>query len=170
MTKKKPNIKRDIALLISVPLVLAGLLAAVVYIPQALAKPAYDFIYSTCSSYRCDKNVMVRDGRLEVVLQDLKEGLRLSDQESTRFYYYDVSEQSTRPLTVDEAKRYQLDSSSRSPDGYTLSKDSTSSGFLFWDSSQSSWTLKNGMYKRKIDLQNDSYYYNESVMFIGWVK
>jgi hypothetical protein len=87
-------------------------------------------------------------------------------------YYYDVSEESSRPLTTEEAQTYRLDSSSRSPDGYVLSRQtSSSSGFLFWSSGTGrGWMLKNGMFKKNIDLSTQDGYYDSSVKFIGWVK
>ncbi len=172
MTAKNSSTRRDLAILISVPLALAALLAAVVYIPQLLARPSHDFIYTTCSSYMCDKTVNVIDGTISVTARAINERSSYTSDETMKMYYYDVSEESSRPLTTEEAQTYRLDSSSRSPDGYVLSRQtSSSSGFLFWSSGTGrGWMLKNGMFKKNIDLSTQDGYYDSSVKFIGWVK
>ena len=170
MTAKKPNVKRDLALLISVPLLLAVILAAVVYLPRVFAKPAHDFIYAACASYRCEQQVTVQGEALHISNQQTDLYKKLQNGESVELYYYDVSNQSSRPVTEEEARMYRLDNSSRSPDGYVLTRQSSSSRFLFWDSGTSNWVLKNGLLKKTVDLGDREYYYDNSITFVGWVK
>lgn len=165
MNKRRSTAKRDILLLISVPLGLLVLLAAIVYVPQALARPTQDFIYTLCEDYYCGGRVGVHDGRvryqpeLGVVRNPRPPILR----------YYDVSAGSARPLTLQEAEDYQIDSSSRSVDGYALISEASSSGFLFGGSSRNGWALKNGLYKKPVELGATDPY-SSDVKFIGWVK
>lgn len=161
--------KRDLILLASIPLALAALLAAIVYIPQALARPSHDFIYATCDSYRCNERPEVRNGRVTLSL-DLDTSFRTNERATLR--YYDVDKQSSRALSLEEAQSYKLDNSSRSPDGYVLTRESSSSGgFLFWGSSSGGqWILKNGMYKKHVDLADAGDYYSSNVTFVGWVE
>lgn len=170
MAVTQANSKRDLILLVSVPLILAAFLAAIVYLPQLLARPSYDFIYATCDSYRCSDEVNVRDGGVTIVnLQNQDSANKLVDDYKTSLRYYDVSKQSSRALTIDEARKYRLDNSSRSPDGYVLSHQSSSSGFLFWSEGNSQWILKSGLYKKPVDLTGPTSYY-DNVTFVGWVK
>lgn len=182
MSASPSTTKRDILLLLSVPLGLLALLAAIVYIPQALARPAHDFIYSLCSSYRCRDSVSVENGKIisdfeahVTTLGDAEEFEQLLSERSReslpQLYYYDVSNDASRPLTFSEAQRYTVDGSSRAPDGYTLIHESSSSGFLFWGSSSSEWVLKNGLYKKSVDIgESGRYYGGRDIIFIGWVQ
>lgn len=167
MSKWLSTTRRDILLLLSVPLGLLVLLAAIVYIPQALARPAHDFIYSSCeTSYYCSGRMVVEENKLVY-----RSGVRDRVDQQPQLYYYDVSENSSRPVTLGEAHEYQLNSSSRAPDGYTLTHESSSSGFLFWDGGSSQWVLKNGLYKKSVDIgESDRYYSGRDITFVGWVQ
>lgn len=168
MTAKKSTTVRDIILLISVPLALIAILAAVVYVPRWMANPSYDFIYSVCESYRCSQRASVTNGVLVIEERGGDSNVRFDDP-SLQLRYYDVSERSSRALTAEEAQQFKLDSASRSPDGYTLTRESSSSGFLFWSDSSSGWVLKDGLRKKSVELERQ-YSYGNSITFIGWVE
>ena len=171
MSAKQANPTRDIAILVSVPLVFAVILAAIVYVPQWLARPAYDFIYAICDSYKCDDDVSMYGGH--VLPMDIKDKDRIDStldiRRAPQLRYFNVSKQSHRTLTTDEAKAYKLDTSSRSPDGYVLSRESSSPGFLFWGSGGNRWILKKGLYKKPVELVESPDYYN-NITLVGWVK
>lgn len=164
-SKKTSHIK-DLILLFSIPAGIAICVAAVVYIPSLLANPKYDFVYSVCSNYSCHYDFNIDDsGHVSQYSTDRD---RYSD--TATLHYYSVKDDSTRTISIDEARRYQLNTSSKSPDGYTLSKEGNNSGFLFWSNYESGWYLKDGLKKKKIELSNNDSYYSRDVKFLGWVN
>lgn len=168
MPAKKPKRSshvKDVLLLFAIPVGIAVFAAAVVYTPRLLANPKHDFIYSVCSDYACGQRYEVdRTGK---VTQHESDGMPVGSVETLR--YYDVEDDSTRSLSVEEAQRYQLDTSSKSPDGYSVAREYGDSGFLFWIDSSSRWYLKDGAKKRSIELSNDGSYYSDNIRFLGWV-
>lgn len=155
---------KDLFLLFAVPIGIAIIAALIVYVPRFLAHPTYDFIYSTCNDYSCkDSYTVDKDGHVTTQYNTLD----LDYYRGTvSLRYYDASRDSTRGITLEEAKRYKLDTSSKSPDGYTLAQaNEGGSGFLFWRDYDDGWYLQDGAKKRKVDLATNSM----SVTFLGWV-
>ncbi len=162
MSSKQTSSRRDLVLLMAVPLTLMTILAAIVYLPRLLAHPSHDFIYTTCESYDCYNTIRVQDGAIVVSNSN-------PNKTPVTLRYYDVSEQAYRTLTPAEAQQYTLDSSSRSPDGYALEERSSSSGFLFWSDVESDqWFLENGLYKKPVHFGGTGYY--NDITLVGWVK
>lgn len=166
-TANPNNHLKDLLLLFAIPAAIAIFAAAVVYIPRLLANPKHDFIYSVCDDYRCSNGYSVNAAGY--VAQKYVSSSDYYDHHPASLRYYTASNDSTRSLTLEEAKQYGLDSSSKSPDGYTLSRESSSSGFLFWGDYDEGWYLKNGTKKKKITITNGSPYYSRDVTFLGWV-
>lgn len=172
-----PNIKKiksnshlkDLILLFAIPIAIAVFAAVLIYVPQLLANPKYDFIYSVCDDYRC-KNSFSIDGT-GFVTQDNSSSSNLDyfDRTAT-LRYYDSANDSTRSITLEETRRYRLNTSSKSPDGYSLSRESSGSGFLFWGDYDGGWYLKNGAKKKKVELTTTDSYYSRDVKFLGWVN
>lgn len=175
---------KDLVLLFAVPAGIAVVVMLVVYVPQLLAKPRYDFIYASCLEYSCS-TIRVEGGKvIPRSSSQLSEGIDAVPDGApidlkydygrygavSQLYYYDVSERSTRALSDSEASRYELDTSSRSPDGYVLEREQSSGGFLFWGSNHSGWYLKDGLKKKEVDIHPSSSYYVGNIDFIGWVK
>ncbi len=158
---------KDLLLLLAVPIGIALIAAIAVYLPRLLANPTYDFIYTLCSSYHCDDTYIVnKDGRL-ALKSDTQSSDTLPYHDSTSLRYYDVRRDATRSISIEEAGEYRLDTSSRSPDNYTLVQAAGGSGgFLFWQDYDDSWYLKDGIKKRKLDIAKSG----ETVTFMGWVK
>ncbi|HJQ08173.1 MAG TPA: hypothetical protein VJ836_01675 [Candidatus Saccharimonadales bacterium] len=160
---------KDLFLLFAIPAAIAVFAALVIYVPRFLANPKYDFIYSVCDDYRCrdsysvDTNGYVTWGVSNAPDQDYYD-------RTASLRYYDSANEATKSLTLEEARRYTLNTSSKSPDGYTLDKGSSGSGFLFWDNYDESWYLKNGAKKKKVALTNNGSYHTHEVTFLGWVN
>lgn len=166
---KKPNHIHDLVLLFAIPAGVALLAAAAVYLPRLAADPKYDFIFTYCSSYSCQNNYSVNAAG-NISKTPLDDTAHPSYREAATIHYYDVENDSTRSLTLEEAQEYNLNKSSKSPDGYSLSQESHGSGFLFWGDSSTSWFLKDGAKKKKIELRNDGSYYSQDITFLGWVE
>lgn len=175
MTSKNPHQKKqsrplkDLILLFSVPFGVIIFAAALVYMPQQLANPKYDFIYSSCSDYICRTNYSIdASGKLVDTSQnDRKDSYY--DTPST-LLYYNLSKGVSYSITPAEVADFTLSNSPQSPDGYTLKRNNSSSSFLFWnDSSDSSWVLEKGLFKKRLYGFSESSYYSDSTKFLGWV-
>ena len=161
---------KDLLLLFAIPVAVILIAAAVIYLPRLLANPSHDFIYAVCDDYRCKSGYSV-DGSGRVTEDTNEEAAKYSfyDQ-SAQLRYYSASSGATRSITLDDAQSYQLDVSSRSPDGYTLTQEGSSSGFLFWSSRDDRWYLKDGAKKKPVELITDQSRYSQNIKFLGWVK
>lgn len=157
---------KDLLLLFAIPIGIAIVAAAAVYVPRLLAHPSYDFIYSVCNDYRC-KNSYSVDAAGHVA-QDSSDLDSYADHRAS-LRYYDSSDNSFKNLALEEARKYQLDTSSKSPDGYTLTKNNSGSGFLFWGDYSEGWYLKDGAKKKKVEVTATDSYYSPTVTFLGWV-
>jgi hypothetical protein len=171
-TNKTNSHLKDILLLFAVPVAIAILAAVVIYVPQLLANPKYDFVYSTCEIYNC-KNSYSVDSR-GYIKQSYTSSSKLDNysryDRTANLRYYDSSNDSARSLTIEEARRYKLNNLSKSPDGYTLTNESSNNGFLFWGEYDQGWYLKNGPKKKKVELTTTNSYYSRNVKFLGWVN
>lgn len=167
-TKTNSHLK-DLMLLFAIPVAIAVFAAAVIYIPRLLANPKYDFVYSACDVYRCNNSYSVDAAGYAVEDYVNPSNFRHYDQPA-RLRYYDSQNDSWRDLTLEEARRYQLNTSSRSPDGYVLTRESSSSGFLFWGDYDDGWYLKSGTKKKSVELTNSGSYYSRDIKFLGWVN
>lgn len=162
----KPTFVKDLIILFSIPLVIAIVAALIAYLPRILANPQYDFIYSSCDNYRCTGRLQVDSNGKVVAVDDEEQLLRGS---RPQLLYYDVSDDSTKVISLAEAQRYELVKSSKSPDGYSLHRSQSNDGFLFWSSYDRSWYLKDGYKQKPINLTADGSYYSSSFNFLGWV-
>ena len=164
MTAPKSVLWRDLTLLIAVPLVLLGILAAILYLPRLSVRPDYDFIYSRCSEYQCSTRYIVENG---TVAERTDTTWSSSRSVPSQLYYYDVGANESRALTYDEAARYNLAAGSHSPDGYTVKRQSRSSGFLFGGGYDSQWVIGKNQAWRPIAIDDTMH---EDVVILGWVK
>lgn len=155
---------KDLILLFSVPAAIALIAASIVYIPRLLANPTSDFIYASCLEYRCNNTYTVDSAG---VVQ-ASSGTGYYDRDAT-LHYYDAANDATKSLTLEQAQQYQLNTLSKSPDGYTLMREDSNSGFLFWVDYDEGWYLKNGAKKKRLPLTSTNAYYSRDVMFLGWV-
>ena len=162
----QPNQLKDLVLLFAIPIGIAVFAAIVAYAPRLLADPKSDFIYSVCSNYDCNYDFSVDSSGY--VSQYSMNNEDFNGVSTLR--YYNANDDSTRSLTLEEAKRYQLNTSSKSPDGYSLLRDESNSGFLFWGNDESGWYLKSGAKKKKVELSTNGSYYSSDVKFLGWIN
>lgn len=166
---KKTEHVKDLILLFAIPIAIALFAAAAIYAPRLFADPKYDFVYTQCNDYRCSDSYSVDSfGRL---VKETGDDARSSYEDSiSTVYYYDTEKDATRSLSIEEAQQYKLNTSSKSPDGYSVSREQRQSGFLFWSDNETGWYLKDGAKKKKIELVNTDTYYSQNIKFLGWVE
>lgn len=158
--------RKDLILLLAIPTAIALIAAAVVYIPRLLANPSYDFVYSLCDNYECMNRFSAGTGRIVEETSRTEFG-----KTKASLYYYDATADSTKSITLEQARSYELDTSSKSPEGYVVSSEAKGGGFLFGGSYEAGWYLKNGMKEKEIQLSNNGAdYYSQSITFLGWVE
>jgi len=161
-----PSHLKDLILLFAIPIGIAVFAAIAVYTPRLFANPKSDFIYSVCSNYNCNYDFNV-DSSGYVSQYSMN---RDYYNGTSTLRYYNAKDDSTKSLTLEEAKRYQLNTSSKSPDGYSLTREDNDSGFLFWGNYDSGWYLKNGAKKKRVELSTNGSYYSRDVKFLGWIN
>lgn len=163
----KTSYLKDLALLFAIPAGVAIFAIIIVYTPKLLANPRYDFIYSTCSSMECKYDFYV-DSSGGVAQSEISSNYH---EKQPTLRYYSVKDDSSKSLTLNEAKHYHLDTSSKSPDGYSLVKQEPRGGLFSSGYSDYGWYLKDGIKKRKIEIPSDYvYYFSPDIKFLGWVK
>lgn len=162
----KPNHLKDLILLFAIPIGIAIFAAIVIYAPSLFTNPKYDFIYSVCDNYDCSYSFNVDSSGYVA-----QYGANQDYYNTTpKLYYYNTKDDSSRSINLQEARHYQLNTSSKSPDGYSLVKEDSQSGFLFWGNSTTGWYLKNGAKNKKVELSTNGTYYSRNINFLGWVN
>ena len=162
----KPNHLKDLLLLFAIPIAIVVFASAIIYVPRLLANPEYDFIYAVCDDYPCKNDYSIdSSGKVTMTKYD-------SDYDNlyAQIRYYDASSDSTQPLTFEQSQQYKLNASSKSPDGYSLNKESNNRVFLFGGNYDEGWYLQNGMKKKRVELSNTESYTYRNVKFLGWVE
>lgn len=171
---KQMSLKKEFVIFMSIPASIVILVAVILLVPQLLARPSFDFIYSYCPSYDCS-SYLVQNG---TVTQDNtpigtdSNSTPDGGQTQPQLYYYNVHANSASRITLGQANMYNLDSANVSPDGYTLTQGNTSdNGFLFWGSSyDGNWYLKNGLKKKLLNIGNGASYYDNNLQLLGWIR
>lgn len=175
MTKNTPSAPKpishtkDILLLFSIPLGIAALALLVMYVPSLFARPSYSFIYAYCTSYDCGDSYSV-DASGQLTQQITQDPGFSAVFTHTSLAYYDATNGSSTILSYDEAKAYHLINSSKSPDGYTLTHNTSDSGFLFWGNSQDNWQLEKGIQHKTVHLNGTDNTFGSNVTFLAWVQ
>lgn len=130
-----------------------------IYLPGFLVNPRYDFVYFKPgvmnSVYHVEKD---RNGKGTIK----KRSSSSNKNADTTLYVYDVSSRSSRVITFEEAETLNIDSSSTSPDGFTVigaGKDRKDYRSRY---------LQKGAVRKKIniDLVGPSYF---NFQIVGWI-
>jgi len=177
MIKKNLLEKALIVSAIILPFLLLGAILVVAYAPRWwTAKPAYSFLYyypkNECRSY----NLTVRNQQIQ---QKLVDNCRRSslDRPNNIFpapanniiYHYDIHKDSFKEISLEEAKKFKLDSSNKSPDGFISERKKGRSGGIFFGSYTSNnmyLTKNNAHFELNLKYTDDRY---NKFKLIGWV-
>jgi hypothetical protein len=167
--KSTQSSRKELLLFLLIPVAVISILAAILLIPGAFAKPQYDFIYSICPDYTCSYDFRV--GTNEKLTRQLAVGNSTYYDRSPILYYHDTAKNASRPIDETSAQELTLDSSNVSADGYHLRQPGTDDGgFLLWSGpNDSNWYLVNGLKKKEVNLATTNGYGND-ITFVGWVS
>lgn len=171
-------IKRNITLIlgISIPILMILFVAGSIYLPGLFIKPHFNFLYVFSDDYYYNEpQYLVDNGRL--VKSEIKQTDNQNNyppKKESKLYIYDVTKNESQEISLEQAQNLDLDSKSKSPDGFEVVYGSRGDGFFpfFWGSGSdyNSRYLKGRNISRKLDLKiNDSYNYY-SFRFLGWIK
>lgn len=156
------------------PVLMIIIVAAVIYLPNLYNKPQYDFIYSQGSYYLGYTVINGKIAKVPPLPDQPKPPVTPLNQDYPQLYYYDVQNNKSTAISLEQADNYNIDPSSISPDGYTVGYGNRADGFfpLFISSSvdYQSRYLQGHSTNRKLNLQNQPDYYANNFQFMGWVK
>jgi len=170
--EKKQNISLIIGL--SIPVAMILFIAVAINGPRWFntVEPAkYDFLYTTGQNNPYSTYSVV-NGRLVLQEQPVPEDASANIQYPIHFFVHDVSENSSREIQPEEAMELMLDSSIRSPDGFTLEAGRRSGWFIFgYGRDYRSRYLVKDNFNEKLALESNtgSYSYYWNFQFLGWV-
>ena len=172
MEVKRKNIPLIIALFI--PVVMVVLIAASIYLPSFFVSPPQtDFVYSMGGDYYSRDKFTVKEGRVvenEVKLPENNYAPRYA--KDPKLFYYDVTADSAREISLQEAQERTLNNQPLSSDGFEVVSGSYGGDMLFLSydsSSRCKKYLKKGAFSRKLNLVFvEDYCY--SFEFLGWAK
>lgn len=151
---------------ILIPVLLILFVVVSVYLPSLFVKPKYNFIYTTNARY--DYDVKVIDGKISVTPRytDQYYGAQRRTPIEPTFFLYDVVADKSKAISLVQTQTYTLDSSDKSPDGFTVGRDESDSysfSPFFYRGSRYGVYLQGKGLNRKIQ---DRYY---DFQFVGWV-
>lgn len=173
---------KNLPLIVAVvlPLVFIGILSLVVFLPVTSIKPQYNFLYSGKSGfydggYYGYKNTYgVKNGMIELEHTSWEIDKKNDNRkDAPDLFLYDVKNDSSREITFEEAKKFQLDPGPSSPDGYNVGYENGHYGifeiFGSNDSNRGYFVSKGKAKKRLSGISYDNNYFYDFA-FIGWVK
>jgi len=170
-----PRNPRNVSLIIglSIPVLMVVFIAVAINGPRWFSDtepPKYDFLYSVGPPMK-SALYEVENGRL--VRREPSDDQQLQREAGqVRLFIHDVSENRSREISLGEASTLGLDSSIRSPDGFTVTYGRRGSWFIFGIGGDANrrYLVKDDIGQR-LDLLTDSdgidYYWN--FRFLAWV-
>jgi hypothetical protein len=166
--------KKNVPLIVglAIPVLMIIFVALSIYLPSLFNKPQYDFIYTNIgtyngrTTYQVDKTNHVIE--VPVPITDLVPKPTIYDPQP-ELYYYSETSNTSRKLTLDEAKKFNLDTNLTSVDGYEVTQGQGSGDFFFGGGyDYNSIYVKGHGINKKVSTPNNYGYYN--FRFLGWVQ
>lgn len=164
---------------LALPVIFIILISLVIFTPNLYIKPAHNFLYSNEGSYNYyndgySNTFSVAYGKLVTTPVPVVNGVKYKG-DYPPIYLYDVKNNSTHQISVEEARNLNLDPGPSSPDGYNVEYKYSNSGIfeLFGSgSSENGYVISKGNGSKKLNglSTTDRYYGTNNFKFIGWVK
>lgn len=142
------------------------------YIPSLFNQPKYNFIYSSGysysgASYSVEKGKLVTPAtptpKVYSDTQSYSTNYSYSTTDTTKLFLYDVTKNQSTEVTAEEVQGMQLNSSTTSLDGYTITSGLSGENLLSYGTKY----IKGHGVSKQINLDSESKY---SFKFIGWVE
>ncbi|KND49130.1 MAG: hypothetical protein AB198_02570 [Parcubacteria bacterium C7867-003] len=164
---------------IALPIIFILIISLVIFTPNLSIKPAHNFLYSNESPYYYyndgySNTFSVSNGKLVTTPVPAVNGVKYKG-DYPPIYLYDVKNNSTHQISVEEARNFYLDPGPSSPDGYTVEYKYSNSGIfeLFGSGSrENGYVISKGNGVKRLNGLNstDRYYSSGNFKLIGWVK
>jgi hypothetical protein len=165
---------------IALPIVFIIIMALVIYLPNISITPAYNFIYSDESGYdygysQYQWSYSVQNKKIVVSENIIKNSNIAYKADYPKLYLYDVHNNTSHEISIDEASKYAVDPGPSSPDGYTIKYEYSNNGIfdLFGSSyGDSGYYIEHENGKKRLagvqstDRYSSPYYFK----LIGWVQ
>ncbi len=170
---KKQNITLIIGL--SIPVAMILFVAIAINAPHWFSTtepPQYDFLY-TSGHHNPHISYQVKEGRLQRQDTTVSQGGTKAAEVQQRFFIHDVSTNTSREVSEDEAMSLQLDGSLRSADGFRLESGNRGGWFLFgYGRDYRTRYLVKENYSKKLELESpdENYRYYWNIRFLGWIN
>lgn len=173
------EIKKNISLIVGlcIPVLMILFVAGSIYLPGLFIHPKINFVYASGDDYYYyrDQQYFVEKGKLvKNEIKDSKESGRHATTE-VKLFLYNVAENKNQEISFEEAQKLNLDSNSKSPDGFEIVYGNRDGGMFpfFFDSSSDYGNryIKGHNVTRKLDIQSSGRsYYDYGFHFLGWIK
>lgn len=172
---KKENLPIIIA--IALPILFIIIASALIFVPSILVDPQHNFIYTSDTTYSKYENIYtVVDGKISIKQNPyIDEYSKVSIYDVPKIYLYNVEDDTSKEISLEEAQKFDLDPGPSSPDGFYINYEYGHNGIfeIFGDSGNNrGWYITKGNAEKKIDaIHNErSYYYSNDFELIGWIK
>ncbi len=151
---------------IAIPVLMVLLVAASIIIPGMLVQPQYGFLYLTTSDYSSNWEYSVEKGQLT------KKKARTPGDTGSEptLYLHDITTNTSRAVTFEEAQKLKLDPVQISPDGFEVVQGQ-SGDFLFFGGSHypGSYYIRGHGVSKRLPLKTEGRYYYGGYQFLGWI-
>ena len=172
---------------IALPILFTIIISLVVFIPQYLINPQYNFLYSVKNiQYSSgvdslgDSYIIVKDTRIATsTVQSMSSSTNKSVENIPTLYLYDVKTDTAHKISVADAQALVVKPGPTSPDGYIVKYEYGNGGFFnLFDGSaanNSGFYIEKDNTRKKLPgvVGNDgtpSYYQPDYIDIIGWIK
>jgi len=175
------TLKKNTTLIIgiSIPILMILFVAGSIYLPGLFIKPQVDFLYVNGDDnyYYYNSGYQYTVVNDKITKNDVKQPADPSlkpPQVEQKLYIYDVTENVSREISLEEAKKLDLNSNTISPDGFEVVYGSRNDGGFpfFWGggTDYNARYLKGHNVSRKVNLPMTGSPYYSGMHFIGWIK
>lgn len=166
---------------ISIPILMILFVAGSIYIPSFFVKPDYDFVYMISDNYdyyNDHKEYSIENGKL--FKRELSEAEEIEKKDfnpsriESKLYLYDIRKNESIEISLEKAQNLNLDSNTRSPDGFEVLGVSQDGGLFssFWGvgTDYNAKYIKGHGLSKKLNIQTGENIYNSNSRFLGWIK
>jgi hypothetical protein len=167
---------------VALPLVFIVVISIIIFTPTLFVKPGFNFLYTTMDNYygynQGYKNTYkVVNNHIELepipLIEEYNKNIPYKAEAPT-IYLYDVTNNSSHEISLEEAKKFFLDPGPSSPDGYSIKYQYGHDGIfeLFGSNNNRNgyFIAKDSGAKKLEGLKSDRYWGSEDLKFIGWIK
>jgi hypothetical protein len=184
-------IKKHLPLIVAIalPIIFIGILAVAILLPSMKINPQHDFVYTDARErneypykvIQYKNDYVLKEGKVTLrplnskyddITGLMKQDIELRD--APKLYYYSVTENTSREISLEDAQKLILVAGPSSPDGYNVKYEYNNDGIfeLFGGSRDSGYVITKGAGRKNLSGMDtiENYYGGEEFLLIGWVN